>query len=53
MDGGSLQDIVDAGGCNDEDSLAAIAKQALTGLQFLHDKAHLHRDLKPGRCMGG
>lgn len=48
MDGGSLQDIVDNGGCDDEASLASIALQGLTGLSFLHSKYHLHRDIKPG-----
>ena len=47
MDGGSLQDIVDQGGSDDEGSLASIAQQALAGLQYLHARAHLHRDLKP------
>ncbi len=49
MDGGSLQDIVDAGGCDDEITLANIAIQALKGLSFLHSCAQLHRDLKPGK----
>ena len=48
MDGGSLQDVVIAGGCDDEASLASIAIQALTGLSFLHSCSQLHRDLKPG-----
>ena len=51
MDGGSLQDIVDQGGCDEEGSLAAIAQQALSGLQFLHSRAHLHRDLKPANFL--
>lgn len=48
MDGGSLQDIVDQGGCNDEPTLANIAVQALKGLLFLHENYQIHRDLKPG-----
>jgi serine/threonine protein kinase len=51
MDGGSLQDIVAAGGCDDEKTLASIALQALTGLYFLHSCAQLHRDLKPGNFL--
>ena len=47
-DGGSLQDIVQLGGCEDEGCLASIAKQALIGLWYLHATSHLHRDLKPG-----
>jgi serine/threonine protein kinase len=34
--GGSLQDIVDDGGCDDEITLSNIAVQALIGLAFLH-----------------
>jgi serine/threonine protein kinase len=51
MDGGSLQDIVDAGGCVDESTLASIAVQALLGLAFLHSCRQLHRDLKPGNFL--
>lgn len=49
MDGGSLQDIVDQGGCDDESTLANISIQALKGLSFLHGNLQLHRDLKPGQ----
>ena len=49
MDGGSLQEIVDQGGCADEPTLANIAVQALKGLDFLHEGQQIHRDLKPGR----
>lgn len=49
MDGGSLQDIVDMGGCDDEPTLANIAVQALKGLLFLHENFQIHRDLKPGK----
>jgi len=51
MDGGSLQDIVNDGGCDDETTLANIALQGLEGLAFLHDCAQLHRDLKPGNFL--
>jgi serine/threonine protein kinase len=51
MDGGSLQDIVDHGGCDDEGVLANIALQALTGLAFLHSCGQLHRDLKPANFL--
>ena len=51
MDGGSLQDIVNDGGCDDESTLANIAHQGLEGLAFLHDCAQLHRDLKPGNFL--
>lgn len=51
MDGGSLQDIVAEGGCDEEPTLASIAQQALIGLSFLHKCAQLHRDLKPGNFL--
>ena len=43
MDGGSLQDLVNQGGTQDEDILADIAYQSLCGLKFLHDNNHMHR----------
>jgi serine/threonine protein kinase len=51
MDGGSLQDIVDSGGCSDECTLASIALQGLKGLEFLHKSRQLHRDIKPGNLL--
>mmetsp|Transcript_9428 Transcript_9428/g.17642 ORF Transcript_9428/g.17642 Transcript_9428/m.17642 type:complete len:873 (-) Transcript_9428:1175-3793(-) len=51
MDGGSLQDIADAGGCEDEHVLANIAVQALAGLDFLHKCNQIHRDVKPANLL--
>lgn len=51
MNGGSLQNLVDAGGCEDEGTLANIAKQSLNGLAYLHASSHLHRDLKPANML--
>ena len=48
MDGGSLQDLVMHGGCADEEVLADIAYQVLSGLSFLHSNNKMHRDIKPG-----
>jgi hypothetical protein len=48
MDGGSLQDVVKAGGCRDEAVLSRIAFQVLCGLDFLHGRRQVHRDIKPG-----
>lgn len=51
MDGGSLQDIVDSGGCNSELVLANIARCVLKGLSYLHNKHQLHRDIKPSNLL--
>ena len=51
MDGGSLQDIVDAGGVDDEGTLASIAFQVLSGLHFLHQFNQMHRDIKPANIL--
>eukprot|EP00752_Nemacystus_decipiens_P006522 g5873.t1 len=51
MDGGSLQDLVDAGGCRDEKKLGHIALQALRGLAFLHASNLIHRDIKPANVL--
>jgi serine/threonine protein kinase len=52
MDGGSLQDLVDAGGCQAEELLASMMRQGLLGLRFLHEeKKVLHRDIKPANML--
>ena len=51
MDGGSLQDLVMHGGCADEEVLADIAYQVLSGLSFLHSNNQMHRDVKPGNIL--
>lgn len=51
MDGGSLEDLVDRGGCQDEHVIADIAHQVLLGLDFLHSQNHMHRDIKPGNIL--
>lgn len=51
LDGGSLQDIVNLGGCSQEKVLLGIASQMLTGLDFLHSKRIIHRDLKPSNTL--
>ncbi|CAM9652013.1 unnamed protein product, partial [Scytosiphon promiscuus] len=51
MDGGSLQDMVDVGGCQDEDRLGQIALQTLRGLAFLHSSNLIHRDIKPANVL--
>lgn len=51
MDGGSLQDIIAIGGCQEERVLVGIASQMLNGLQFLHTNRCIHRDLKPSNTL--
>ncbi|RLN96071.1 hypothetical protein BBJ28_00012849 [Nothophytophthora sp. Chile5] len=51
MDGGSLQDIVDTGGCTSEVVLANISFRVLKGLAFLHGTHQLHRDIKPSNLL--
>lgn len=51
MDGGSLQDVVDHGGCSDEAVIADITCQVLLGLSFLHENNAIHRDIKPGNIL--
>ena len=51
MDGGSLQDIVDTGGCQSEPVLANISWRVLQGLAFLHENRQVHRDIKPSNLL--
>lgn len=51
MNGGSLQGMVESGGCRDEGTLASIAYQALEGLAFLHARHQIHRDIKPANLL--
>jgi len=51
MDGGSLQDIVDTGGCNLESVLANISYRFLLGINFIHEHHQLHRDIKPSNLL--
>ena len=51
MDGGSLQEIVDTGGCDAEAVLANISARVLHGLAFLHKNRQIHRDIKPANLL--
>ena len=51
MNGGSLQDLVEKGGSNDEELLAKIAYNVLRGLHYLHSQGKIHRDVKPGNLL--
>lgn len=52
MDGGSLADFLKTVRCIPEQYLAAICKQVLKGLWYLHHEQHIiHRDLKPSNLL--
>lgn len=51
MDGGSLEDLVKQGGCQDERVIADIAFQTLNGLAYLHKNKNVHRDIKPANIL--
>ena len=52
MDGGSLEDIVVAGGCDNEVVLKSMSKQLLQGMDYLHKTCRqIHRDLKPANVL--
>ncbi|KAM7259551.1 hypothetical protein ACFE04_015292 [Oxalis oulophora] len=52
MDGGSLADFLKKVGSIPEPYLAAICKQVLKGLSYLHHEQHIiHRDLKPSNLL--
>jgi hypothetical protein len=48
MDSGSLQDIVDKTGPMPESVLRSVFRQATKGLQLVHQRRQVHRDIKPG-----
>ena len=47
MNMGSLRDCVERHGPLPEDAIRVVAKQLLVGLDYLHKKGVLHRDIKP------
>jgi serine/threonine protein kinase len=51
MDAGSLEDVVETGGCQSETALALISYRALQGLKFLHARHFMHRDIKPSNIL--
>ena len=51
MDGGSLQDIIDTGGCSSEGVLAQITYRIAKGLEFIHHHHQIHRDIKPSNLL--
>lgn len=51
MDGGSLEDIVETGGCSSESALANISWRVLKGLEFIHNRNQIHRDIKPSNLL--
>jgi serine/threonine protein kinase len=51
MDCGSLENLLQAGGCRDELILSSIAFQMASGLSFLHERRMIHRDVKPSNAL--
>lgn len=51
MDGGSLQDIIKHGGCQNERVLRGISHQMVSGLDYLHSLRLIHRDVKPSNTL--
>ncbi|KAK8684922.1 hypothetical protein V6N13_040936 [Hibiscus sabdariffa] len=52
MDGGSIADFLERVKCIPEPYLAAICKQVLRGLIYLHHEARIiHRDIKPSKLL--
>jgi serine/threonine protein kinase len=51
MDGGSLEDIIDMGGCDNEDVLSQISYRILQGLRYIHKQHQIHRDIKPANLL--
>jgi len=51
MDGGSLQDIVNTGGCSSESVLAKISYGVLKALEYIHARHIVHRDIKPSNIL--
>ena len=46
-----FKDLVDKGGCQDEDTLAHMSLQTLRGLHFVHACKLIHRDIKPANVL--
>ncbi|XP_028756654.1 mitogen-activated protein kinase kinase 9-like [Neltuma alba] len=51
MDLGTLDTLLKNNGTFSESQLAAVARQVLSGLSYLHDKKIIHRDIKPSNLL--
>jgi serine/threonine protein kinase len=51
MNGGSLQDLINIGGCDNVNIIKGISVQLVAGMEFLHSMRVIHRDIKPSNCL--
>lgn len=56
MNGGTLQNVIDlnitkTGALLDEESVASIMRDILSGLLVMHERDYVHRDLKPDNVL--
>lgn len=51
VSGGTLEEWIEKGSCDDIAAILDIAIQCLDGLSFAHQRGIIHQDIKPGNCL--